>query len=138
LTIRSSNRRRPSAAGFTLLEVLFALLLISIGVLAAAPMFLFAMRGNTVGADFGVVGAVAVQQLEELRAVEYDSLVAGGNLDVNETGYCDTSDPDYVVRWQIVENVSPVDTKTIQLRSIALREVVGQRKEVTITTLRSR
>ena len=47
---------RESSGGFTLVEVLIALFLIGIGVLAAAPMFIYAMQGNAVGGDFGIGG----------------------------------------------------------------------------------
>jgi type IV pilus assembly protein PilV len=126
--------------GFTLVEVLLALFLIAIGVLAAAPMFVYAMQGNAAGADFGTAGAIAVERMEVLRATRYTDLDAGGDLtsDVTAGGvdYFDNSNPDYTVRWLIADNVTPADTKTITVRVTARRQVVGQRKGVTLTTLR--
>lgn len=134
------NMRRNDANGFTLVEVLLALFLIAIGVLAAAPMFVYAMQGNAVGADFGTAGAIAVERMEILRGTGYLDLPAGGDLatDVSAGGvdYFDNSDPDYTVRWTIVDNVSPADTKTITVRVTAVRQVVGDPKGVTLTTLR--
>ena len=124
--------------GFTLVEVLMALFLIGIGVLAAAPMFMYAMQGNATGADFGSVGAIAVERMETLRSMTYNDLTAGGSLAVSQAGYSDLTDTDYVVRWQITDNVAPVGTKTIVVRAIAVRQVVGRRKEIVLTTLRGR
>jgi prepilin-type N-terminal cleavage/methylation domain-containing protein len=127
-----------SSAGFSLVEVLIALFLIGIGVLAAAPMFIYAMQGNAVGGDFGTVGAVGVERMEVLRASDYASLVAGGSLTANVTNYFDDTDPEVTVRWSITDNVTPVGTKTITVRVIANRQVVGQRKEITLTTIRGK
>jgi prepilin-type N-terminal cleavage/methylation domain-containing protein len=126
--------------GFTLAEVLVALFLIGIGVLAAAPMFMYAMQGTAVGGDFGSAGAAAVERMELLRAEDYPDLVPGGNIDSNVGGYFDASDPDYLVRWEIeiAPAPAPPGTKTITVRALAARQVVGERKDVVLTTLRGR
>lgn len=125
-------------SGFTLVEVLVALFLITIGVLAAAPMFIYATQGNAVGADFGSGGALGVERMELLREQDYSALAAGGSLTANTAGYFDTSDPDYTVRWQITDNASPANTKTIEVRVVANRTVVGRAKSVTLTSIRGR
>jgi prepilin-type N-terminal cleavage/methylation domain-containing protein len=127
------------ARGFSLVEVLVALFLISLGVLAAAPMFIYAMQGNAVGADLGTVGAVAVERMELLRSSNYGALTAGGSLTSNVTGYFDNSNPAVTVRWTITDDtVGPVTVKTITVRAITNRQVVGERKEITMTTSRGR
>jgi len=125
-------------AGFTLLEVLVALVLIGVGVLAAAPMFVYAMQGNAVAADFGSVGAIAVERMELLRSQAYGTLTPGGSLTASVNGYSDASNADYIVRWQIADNAVPAGTRSITVRAIAVRQVVGNRKEITLTTLRGR
>ena len=49
--------------GFTLLEVVFGLLLIAIGVIATAPLFIYATQENAAGGDLGNVGAAAERQI---------------------------------------------------------------------------
>jgi prepilin-type N-terminal cleavage/methylation domain-containing protein len=134
----SDRETARSSAGFTLIEVLVALVLIGIGVLAAAPMFVYAMQGNAVAADFGSVGAIAVERMELLRSQDYSTLAPGGSLTSSVSGYSDTSNPDYVVRWQIADNAVPSGTRSVTVRAIAVRRVVGARKEITLTTLRGR
>jgi len=124
--------------GYTLVEVLIALFLMGIGVLAAAPMFMYAMQGNAVGADLGSVGAIAVERMELLRSQHYDTLPAGGSLTANVTDYVDTSNPEITVRWSIMDNAAPYNTKTIQVRAIANRAVVGEQKDVTLTSVRGK
>ena len=49
----------------------------------------------------------------------------------------DASDPDVLVRWVFADNPKPpAETKIIRIRAIAVREVIGQPKEVTIVTMR--
>ena len=123
--------------GYSLLEVLLGMLLLSFGLMAAAPMFVYAMRATAAGADMGSVGAMAVEQMEQLRSQDYFSLAAGGSVTSDVTGYFDNSDPDYLVRWQIVANATTPVGKTITMRVIAQRQVMGQPKEVTLVTRRA-
>ncbi|MDH3628169.1 MAG: prepilin-type N-terminal cleavage/methylation domain-containing protein [Acidobacteriota bacterium] len=122
--------------GFSLVEVLVALFLIGIGVLAAAPMFVYAIQGNAVGADFGRAGALAVERMEILRSQDYTIHVAGGSLSTNVTGYFDSSDPEYIVRWAVRDNITPVGTKTIVVRATAVGRRVGRNKQVQLATVR--
>ncbi len=128
--------------GFTLVEVLLALFLIALGMLAVAPMFVYATQGNAVGGDYGSMGAIAVERLELLRGTDYydSSLAAGGSLSSNVTGYFDDSDPDFLVRWRIADDVTRADTKLIVVRAIALGVLgrSGQRKEMTVAAVRGR
>jgi prepilin-type N-terminal cleavage/methylation domain-containing protein len=136
MSVHEQNER---VRGFSLVEVMVALFLISLGVLAAAPMFIYAMQGNAVGADLGSVGAAAVERMELLRAAEYGTLSAGGNLFFNQTGYSDTSDPDITVRWAIRDTtVGPITYKSIAVRAVANRQVVGRRKQIILRTERAK
>lgn len=129
---------KPGGRGFSLVEVLLALALLFVGVVAAAPMFIFAMKETAAGADLGSVGAAAVDRMELLRASDFYSLPAGGSLTSNASGYSDTSSPKVTVRWQIVDNASPATMKTVSVRAIAARQAIGLAKEVTLTSLRAR
>ena len=127
-----------SCRGFSLVEVLIALLLLSVGVLAVAPMFISASRENVAGADIGSTGAMAVARLETLRTADFDDLTAGGSLTSNVTGYFDDLDPGFIVRWEIVDGGGPSGIKTIRVRATAVRMSPGMRKSVELTTLRGR
>src|SRR5439155_16314828 len=129
---------RRGSRGFTLVEVLLALALLFVGVVAAAPMFIFAMKETAAGADMGSVGAAAVDRMELLRATDFYSLTAGGSLTSDISGYSDTSSTRYMVRWQIVDNGNPATMKTISVRAFAARQAIGNAKEVILTSLRAR
>ena len=129
-------RSRCREQGFTLVEVLVALFLIGLGVLAAAPMFLYAMQGNAVGGEKGEAGALAVEQMEILRAADYATLIAGGSLTVDTTGYVDSSDPDHTVRWLIATNTAPPGSLVVTVRVIPAGSIPGSSREVTLTSIR--
>ncbi|MDH3283199.1 MAG: prepilin-type N-terminal cleavage/methylation domain-containing protein [Acidobacteriota bacterium] len=124
--------------GFTLVEALVAMLLLLGGLLAVAPMFVFAMKVAATGADLGTVGAIAVEQMEDIRSQTWSGLPAGGDLTSDVAGYSRTTADGHIVRWSITNNgTSPVTLKTIKVRVIAPRQVIGQAKEVTLTGLRA-
>ena len=87
-TRRGPRERRPRGAregrltaGFSLLEVMFALTFLAVGILAVASMIPAGTRGVS---ESRVVtsGLMAAQlKLEELRGTPYSSLVAGTQSD---------------------------------------------------------
>jgi prepilin-type N-terminal cleavage/methylation domain-containing protein len=123
-------------SGYTLVELLIAMLLLAVGLLAAAPLFTQAIHGNAAGGALGTVAAAAEERFELLRATTYGSLPAGGSLTSNVTGYFDTPQADVVVRWQIVNNGSPAGTKTITVRAIHQLSVSSSARQVELVTLR--
>src|SRR5690349_5747606 len=60
--------RYSSAAGFTLVEVLVAIVLVTIGVLATAATSALVVRESDEGRTLALVIAVAANRLEELRS----------------------------------------------------------------------
>ena len=131
-----------SQRGFTLLEILIAVSLLAVVILAVAPMFMMAAERSAAGADMGLVGALAVDTMETLRAAPMGALAAGGSLvtdtTVGATPYFDASEPGYIVRWQVTDNATPVGGKRLTVRALALRQVSGLPKEVTLSALRVR
>lgn len=66
--------------GFTLLEVLIAISVFSIGVLAVATMQISATRGNRLGNELSQATALAQQQIEALNGADFSSAtLAPGN-----------------------------------------------------------
>lgn len=129
---------RRDESGFTLLETLVALLLTSLVVLGAAPMFARAAHATDAGADIGVVGTLAVDRLEQLRELSWGKLTPGGSLLTDVVGYSDASSEEYIVRWTITNNASPSQTRTIEVLAAARNNPAGIRRQVTVTTSRGR
>lgn len=77
-------KRRPRAgdgAGFSLIEVMFALTFLAVGILAVAAMIPAGTRGISESRTI-TSGLMAAQlKLEQLRGTPYSSLVAGSQTD---------------------------------------------------------
>ncbi len=129
--VRSEN-------GTSLLEVLVALLLIAMGALSVAPMFISSAGANASGADISSLASMATARMESLRATAFHDLIPGGSLTSSLASYSDTTDPNAVVRWEIIDGGGPADTKTIRLIALVVTQLPTQRKSVELSTLRSR
>jgi hypothetical protein len=130
--------RRGDQRGSSLVEVLGAMFLISVALLAASPMFILATKQDAVGGNMGRVGARATARLELLRATPYSDLEPGGSLASNVSGYFDASDPDATVRWEIIDGGGPTGTLTIAVRAVATHATIGRPSSVDLRTLRVR
>jgi type II secretory pathway pseudopilin PulG len=130
--------RARGEAGTSLVEVLVAMLLLAIGAVAVVPVFVSSVRRNASSADVSSLNAAATGRLELLRNAPAYSLIPGGSLVSNVAGYSDTSDPDVVVRWEIVDGGGPAGVKTIRSMAIAVRQVYGRQESVQLATLRGR
>ena len=119
------------------MEVVIALFLIAVGVIATAPLFVFASQENAAGGDLGHLAAAAVRRMEALRATHYELLPPGGSLTSDVTGYSDLSDPQVNLRWTVEVNPNPpAPTKIITVRAEAVGHSIGRRKSITVVTVR--
>ena len=127
---------RGRQTGFSLVAVLVAITIIGFVSLAVAPMFVLASRSNQSAAQVGRCSALAMERMEQLRGTVLNNLVAGGSLAGNASGYVDTTQTGFVVRWRITDVVAPAGGKLIEVRSVSLRPSLGPGKQVTFAVLR--
>ncbi len=113
---------KNAEAGFSVLEVMIAAIVIAIGILAVAGMHVAAMKGNTTGRDVSIGMAVGYGKLAELRSLNYyldvsnatnpsnpplivDPRLSEGEYEdhVNSSGNCpdDANDCIYHIQWTI-------------------------------------
>ncbi len=127
------------SAGMSLPELMVGLFLMAVTALGAAPLFIHAMHGNASSRDLGWVGAAAEQRFELLRYADYDSLVPGGSVVGNVSGYFDEPQEDVFVRWEIADNSASIPrTKIVTVRAVRARTGAGPAGEVTMITVRGR
>ncbi len=67
--------------GFTLLEVLVALIILSFALLALAGLMVTTTKNNAVGNYVTEAATFAQDKLEELRALKWENLIDGNNTD---------------------------------------------------------
>jgi len=130
--------RLGDECGTSLLEVLVALMLVAMGMLSVAPMFVSSVDTSATGADISSLSARATARMESLRAEPFHTLTPGGSLTSNVSGYSDTTDPQVILRWEIVDGGGPSGTRSIQLVAFRLSQLSAKPSSVLLTTLRSR
>ncbi len=76
-------KRLSNQKGFTLLELLIALTILTIGLLGLAGLHIAAIQGNVSGFKISTAAAVAQERIEELKALDASAaaLTAGAHAD---------------------------------------------------------
>jgi prepilin-type N-terminal cleavage/methylation domain-containing protein len=86
----TARRRRADDAGFTVVEVMVALMILAVGVLGMAPLFLTALRTAALGANRARALALATRDIEAFHSVPY----CEAGFAASQTGYSATwTDP---------------------------------------------
>jgi prepilin-type N-terminal cleavage/methylation domain-containing protein len=95
--------------GFTLIEVMIALAIFSIGILAIAGMQISSINGNSSARMQTEATTLAVERLERLIALPYDDAeLDPGNQPPVTSG-------SYTIVWSVIEDVPIPLTKTIKI-----------------------
>lgn len=95
---------RPREEGFSLIEVMIAIMILTVGLLALAQMMVLATNSNALSGRMTSSSAIAKEQLERLKATPFyadplarvrsAALQDGGDLDEPQAGYVQYYDPD--------------------------------------------
>lgn len=80
-----SNQR--GEAGFSLIEALIAVVIMSFGLIAVTNLFVVSAASNSIANHTTSSAATAAEVMERLKAIDYLNLATGGNLAM------DTTDP---------------------------------------------
>jgi type IV pilus assembly protein PilV len=96
--------------GFTLLEIMIAISILSIGLLAVASLQMSSLRGNAFASNVTEGTTLAADRLEKLLVLPYNHAdLAGGT-------HIDPAPPSrYAVTWQVADDSPVTNTKTIDL-----------------------
>lgn len=108
-----STKRRPRPNGFSLVEALVALVLISIAAFAIAGEASLSMASNHLGTEQSRAVSLAVQKMEELKPKPPAEVVDEPKKPINELGE-EGSGP--YVRWvDVVDGGAGQGTKTVRV-----------------------
>ena len=129
----SRSRSAMSQDGFTLIEVLIAIFLLTVSLLGTAALTTGVIRGNKASRNMTTATAIAQSCLEENRRVGYTNAGAGsssclsGNANVTQGG----------VTFARVLTVTPVDTTNIRTLTVTVSWSEGAvgTKSITLTTI---
>jgi prepilin-type N-terminal cleavage/methylation domain-containing protein len=126
-------KKHRSQEGFTLIEVLVAILLLTVGILAAASMQVSALTGNSLASRLTQASTLAGATVEELMALGFeddlladtvpagtinsaDSSVLAAALNNLDTAVSQAQQPEgFEIFWNVADNYPFVDCKTIRV-----------------------
>lgn len=138
-TKKTARQDKQGERGFTLIETTISMVVMMIAGLAVSSLFVFSLQNNVGGSERALAMAVAQQQLEQLRSVQYDDTT----LDVGATTSTITNaGRDYSVAKTITLDTND-DNSSKQLKRITLVVTpldggpAWTRSAVTLVTLRS-
>jgi prepilin-type N-terminal cleavage/methylation domain-containing protein len=143
---RASARRAAPRAGFGLIELMVAIIVLSVGMLGLASLMASALRRDRLTNSYMEVTTLAEAKFEDLRAygaLHYQHtlrsrLNAGGSLTSVVTNYADSvtalNGRTYYRRWTVA-NGTVVNTRRVTLRVTPKTPLRYDTKSMDFTTL---
>jgi type II secretory pathway pseudopilin PulG len=138
---RDRKPTRRGEAGFTLVEALTAIVILSFGLMAVTNLLVVAASSNSVANQSTAAADMAARAMESLKLLPWNDplLAVGGDVDSCVANYCRTDDIPGVgrieTRWEIL--VSDVRTRFIRVRSEGRGVLSGPRSRAEFTTFRA-
>lgn len=113
MNISMTRNDRHGREGFTLIEVLIAVVILAVGILAVGTMQVSAIRGNFMGGNTSIGLTLAGEKMEDLFNRPYDdaALSAGSHQDfVSPRGTVSDSGGFYRRTWEITDTTGNMPT----------------------------
>jgi type IV pilus assembly protein PilV len=141
------NSNISGQQGFSLIEVLIAMVILGIGLLTLITMQTTGIMGNAKANNITVASDWGVDRMEQIFALDYDDdelkddVNPTGAAGLDETGATadgtDTSpDGNYTISWNIADEDMMPNTKTI--RVIIERSDFGEDRKVTMDNIKAK
>lgn len=143
-------RKRCNESGFSIIEVMIAISILSIGILALASMQVAAMRGNSFAGSVTEGSTWALDQIEKLMNLSWDDAsLQDADLDgaagLENIGIDTGTQADadfrvirgrYAIHWNVADNVVTANTRTVNVivtwtdhgvqKSVSIQRVVAR------------
>lgn len=122
---------RPRARGFTLIEALVTLMVVSVGLLGLAQLQVRALAASAQSKAQTTAANLAQQKIEELRGIHYDILTGGADQPTAQPG----DNAAYTRRW----TVTPTNTGAPTYKQVSIttswQSAEGDPRSVTLETI---
>ncbi len=120
-----ATRQNCNNAGYTLIEVLIAMAIFSIGILGIAKMQIVSINGNNIAGKYTEGSVAGTSEIEKIINTAYDDAsIANGTDGTVTTGI-------YTVTWTITDSVPISNVKRINM--VVTWTIKGQAKSFTTT-----
>jgi prepilin-type N-terminal cleavage/methylation domain-containing protein len=110
MSSRDFHREKIRPQGFSLIEVLIALVILSVAFLALASLMVQTTKNNSFGGHMTEAATFAQDQLENLRISSWVNVVTGNDVRQGSTGI------NYARSWIVVSNVAPPNDTIKEIR----------------------
>ena len=122
---RKETRTIGNNQGFTLLELIVAISILTVGILAVASMQMASIRGNAFAGGVTEGTNYAADRLEKLASLAWN------DSDLSAGSHTDASPPTgYTITWVVTDNWPYTNTKRITLTAAWTKQ--GSQKSVVI------
>jgi len=136
--MKKTTEGQNSENGFTIIEVMIAMFIFSVGILAMALLQISFIQGNSTANNITEASYLAADKLEELFSINFEE--SGNELDTGNSPFSETSDQ-YSISWTVfypdLNNNSTVDPVEQEFKQIQMTVVnTATSKQVVINTMR--
>lgn len=129
MAMKRAGRAIADPQGFTLLEILIAITILAIGLLAVASMATIVIKSNSASNKLSIASTLVQDKLEEIRAMPYANVTSIPLTTVTSTPWAS--------RQVVVTPDTPIaGTKKIDV-IVSWTDVNGKSHSVSLSTLQS-
>ena len=124
--------------GFSLIEVVLAMLILTFAILSLAELFILSVKVNNTSRDSTSAASIGAEKMEELKRTPYAELTPGGSLDPEEPveDFHEMGTGDFLILWKIEADTPIAGVKKINVKTVSLEDQksrVGKKNVVLIT-----
>jgi type IV pilus assembly protein PilV len=113
------RRQSKSTKGFTLIEVMIALVILATGLLALMTMQIVSIRTNAFSSEMTYASMLAQSRLEQIRNMSYDSVQTISPDEIVHASAA-TKGTEYEVQTNVVETHVDADTPAADRKTVTL------------------
>ncbi len=107
--VKHSTKLTRNDTGFTIIEVLIAMIIFAVGILAIAKMQIVSINGNNIAGKYTEGSTLGVSEIENIIATAYDDVtLADGTNGTVTQGI-------YTINWTITDSVPIPNVKNINM-----------------------
>lgn len=123
--------------GFTLVEVMIAMVILTVALVSMAELMAITLRMQMMGRNETAAIRLVQSKIDELIAVDFGSatVAVGGGLDADVANYNDDPADGFHRRWEIAAIAGEANVRTLTVRIIPERNDRRTSAQVQLTTI---